>query len=90
MDGSDSEHYAPTPGLELTLRRLEGTWITSWQSLTSGVHTFTQSLSQRRSSGCLTTTTWTTVKDAAGDCGVACTGRDWQREIVKESKRLGW
>ena len=33
MDGPDSDHYGPTPGLA----RLEGTGITSWQSLTSGV-----------------------------------------------------
>ena len=59
-----------------TERRLEGTMITLWQSLTSGVHTSMQSLSQRRSSNCLTTTTATLGQDAAEDCCVACTGRD--------------
>ena len=53
----------------LTLRRLEGTKITSWQSSTSGVHAFAQSLSRRRSSSCLTTTISTPGQDATGDCG---------------------
>ena len=61
MDGPDSEHDAPTPGLELVKGVLSHAAagrkkITLWQSLTSGVHTSVQTLSQRRSSNCLTTT----------------------------------
>ena len=38
--------------LTTLLRRLGGTRITLWQSLTSGVHTSVQRLSRRRSSNC--------------------------------------
>ena len=37
---------------------------------------FTQSLSRRPSSSYLIATTWTPEQDAAGNSGVACTGRD--------------
>ena len=60
MDGPDCEHYAPTPGLDLVKGVLS-------HAAASGVHISMQSLSQRRSSSFLTTSTSTPGQDAAGD-----------------------
>ena len=63
--------------------------MTSWQLLTSGLHTFTQSLSRRRSLSCLTAMTSTSGQDAAGDCGVACTERDRAGRAIRHKKMIG-
>ena len=96
MDGPDCEHYAPLRGLELVKGVLSHTAVDEdhiVQSLTSGVHTSLQSLSQARSSSCLTTLIW-----SLGRCcgrlrrwlyGTTQAARLWQREREKGIKAAG-
>ena len=74
MDGPDCEHYAPTPGLDLVKGVLSHAAAAGKSRDhvvavvdVGRVHISMQSLSQRRSSSCLTTSTSTPGQDAAGE-----------------------